>query len=197
MSRRSDILAVVAFVAVLGTRTAVAETAAIGAVSASGPIRVDGVLDEPAWAGAAVIADLTQQDPHPGEPTPFRTEVRILVDSKNLYLGFTCLDPEPDKISVHTLQRDASLDGDDHVAIALDTFLDNRTGYVFRINAAGARQDGLIYGPDSESSDWDGIWEGRARDGPRRWSFPPRRFASRPGRPPGDSTSSAWFLAPG
>ncbi len=147
-----------------------ADVATLSAGKASGPIRVDGVLDEPAWAGAAVIAELTQQDPHPGEPTLFRTEVRILVDPDNLYLGFRCLDPEPGKIAVHTLQRDAVLDGDDHIAIALDTFLDGRTGYVFRMNAGGARQDGLIYEAETESSDWDGIWEGRARRTPEGWT---------------------------
>ncbi len=144
------------------SRTAAEESSSLAATEATSPIRIDGVLDEPAWSSAAVIADLTQQDPHPGDPTPFRTEVRILVDARGLYFGFLCHDPEPDRIAVHTLSRDAPFDGDDHVAIVLDTFLDLRTGYVFRINAGGARQDGLISGPESESSDWDGIWEGRS-----------------------------------
>src|SRR6266571_4889805 len=52
----------------------------ITAGRSSSDIHLDGVLDEPAWAGAGVIADLVQQDPHPGEPTPYRTEVRVLVD---------------------------------------------------------------------------------------------------------------------
>jgi hypothetical protein len=34
--------------------------------------------------------------------------------------------------------------GDDSIAIVLDTFGDRTTGYYFRVNAAGARQDGLI-----------------------------------------------------
>jgi hypothetical protein len=53
-----------------------------------------------------VIADLVQQAPKPGEPTPFRTEVRILVDGGNLYFGITCTDPDPALIAVHTMQRD-------------------------------------------------------------------------------------------
>ena len=149
--------------------TRAADVTTIHAETARGAIRIDGVLDEAAWAGAAVIPGLTQQEPHPGEPTPFRTEVRILVDEENVYLGFSCVDPEPDKIAVHTLQRDGALDADDHVAIVLDTFLDGRTGYLFRINAAGAREDGLISGPDSASNDWDGIWEGRSRRTPDGW----------------------------
>ncbi len=135
-----------------------------------GHIRLDGILDEPAWRDAGVIADLTQQDPHPGEPTPFHTEVRVLVDGGNLYVGFICHDPEPKKIAVHTLQRDARMRGDDTVGVVLDTFGDHRRGYFFRINAAGARQDGLISGRGRPSPDWDGIWDAgtrRSRDG---WS---------------------------
>src|SRR5206468_7878712 len=50
------------------------------------------------------------------------------------------------------------------------TFLDHRTGYFFSMNAAGARQDGLIAGPDNESTDWDGIWEGAARTTADGWT---------------------------
>ena len=70
-----------------------ADETTIHAETAQGTIRIDGVLDDVAWAGAAVIPDLTQQEPRPGVPTSYRTEVRILVDADYLYLGFTCVDP--------------------------------------------------------------------------------------------------------
>jgi hypothetical protein len=83
-------------------------------------IRLDGILDEPAWQQAGVIADLTQQDPVPGGATPFTTEVRILVDSSGLYIAFTCHDPEPSRIAIHTMQRDGDQSHDDSVAVVLD-----------------------------------------------------------------------------
>jgi len=94
----------------------------------------------------------------------------VLLDGNTLYLGVTCFDPEPAKIAVHTMQRDGDMDGDDSVALALDTFGDRITGYYFRINAAGARQDGLIDDPENISLDWDGIWEAHARTGPQGWT---------------------------
>jgi len=117
----------------------------------AGEIHLDGVLDEPAWQAAGVIADLTQQSPKPGEPTPFRTEVRILADGGNLYFGITCDDPDPSRIAVHTMQRDGNMTGDDTVSIVLDTFHDHRTGYLVETNAAGARLDGLISDPNAET----------------------------------------------
>jgi hypothetical protein len=164
-------LAVIALVVVSGPGAiARPDEAILRANAPSAPIRIDGALDDPAWADAAVITDLDQQDPHPGEPTRFRTEVRVLVDADNVYLAFHCFDPEPDRIAIHTLQRDGNLDGDDHVSIVLDTFLDNRTGYYFSMNAAGAKLDGLILGPDNAPSDWDGIWDGKARKTSDGWT---------------------------
>ena len=135
-------------------------------------IRIDGVLDEPAWREAGVLEDLSQQAPKPGEPTRFKTEVRILADKGNLYFGITCTDPEPDRIAVHTMQRDGNMAGDDTLSIVLDTFHDHRTGYLFLVNADGARLDGLISDPNAESAslDWDGIWDVATRRTATGWT---------------------------
>lgn len=148
------------------------EVPAIAVASTAAEIRVDGVLDEPAWQEAAVIADLTQQSPKPGEPTPFRTEVRLLADRKNLYFGITCTDPDPAKIAVHTMQRDGNMSGDDTISIVLDTFHDRRTGYLFEINAAAVRLDGLISDPNAQNAslDWDGIWDAATRRTATGWT---------------------------
>lgn len=134
-----------------------------------GEIRIDGVLDKQAWQDAGVIDGLVQQAPRPGEATPFRTEVRILVDSAALYAGVTCEDPEPWRIAVHTHQRDGDMKGDDTVALVFDTFNDRR-GYVFRVNAVAARADGLISGPGETSNDWDGVWDAKVRRTATGWT---------------------------
>jgi hypothetical protein len=124
-----------------------------------GPIRIDGRLDDPGWSAAGVIADLVQQSPVPGGPTPYQTEVRLLTDGATLFVGVRARDPDPALIAIHTMQKDAELEGDDTVTLVFDTFGDHRTGYYFRINAAGARYDGLIVDHETVSPDWDGIWE--------------------------------------
>ena len=138
----------------------------------TGHVRLDGILDEPAWKSAGIIADLTQQSPKPGEATPYATEVRILADGGNLYFGITCVDPDPARIAVHTMQRDGNMSGDDTISIVLDTFHDHRTGYLFEVNAVGARLDGLISDPnaDTASLDWDGIWDVRTQRTATGWT---------------------------
>lgn len=154
----------------LGAQAPAATRPAIAAGALRGTIHLDGVLDEAAWRDAGVIPDLAQQAPRPGEATPFHTEVRILADSANLYFGITCSDPEPSRIAVHTLQRDGDMTGDDSVALVFDTFNDRRA-YYFRVNASGARADGLISGPEELSTDWDGIWEAKVQRTPSGWTL--------------------------
>ena len=159
----------------------------VDALQASGPISLDGSLDEPSWQKAGEIPFLTQQDPKPGAPTPFdATRVLVLADGENLYFGVVCPDPEPEKIVVHTLERDAELRGEDVLTFVLDTFGDRRTGYLFSLNAGGARQDGLIVpGEDIPAFEWDGIWDARARRTAEGWtaeiSVSARSLRFRPG----------------
>lgn len=174
---------VVAFFFLFGPEIYAQDPSAI-AVHTSGSIRLDGKLEEPAWREAQSFK-LTQQAPYPGQPTPFETEVRVLVTSDAIYFGFICHDPKPSAIAVHTMQRDGDQSGDDTVAVVLDTYGDRRTGYFFQINAAGARVDGLIDNPENPSLDWDGIWDARTARTQDGWSaeivIPSRTLSFTPG----------------
>ena len=135
------------------------------AVATRETIVVDGVLDEPAWSRATPI-ELSQQDPRPGAPTPFATGARVLVDERRLYIGVRCVDPDIARAAIHSLEFDGDRGEDDQVTVVLDTFGNHRVGYVFELNAGGARSDGLISPASSDPSfDWNGDWTAKvARD---------------------------------
>jgi hypothetical protein len=59
------------------------------------------------------------------------------------------------------MQCDGDVEGDDTIAVVLDTYGDRRMGYLLGINAAGAGVDGLICAPEYPSLDQDGIWDAR------------------------------------
>lgn len=122
-------------------------------------IDLDGRLTERAWQDAGRIPELFQQEPNPGQPTAFKTQVRILTDGESLYIGVLAVDPRPERIAVHSMRRDSEMEGDDTFSVVLDTFGDRRSAFLFRINPAGARQDGLIDSSGELSLDWDGIWD--------------------------------------
>lgn len=75
-------------------------------VKTAEPPVIDGRLDEAAWAGAAVVKDLTQAYPNEGTPPSARTEVRLLFDADYVYIGVRAFDAEPEQIIAKERQRD-------------------------------------------------------------------------------------------
>ena len=127
-------------------------------------IRLDGVLDEPAWASVPTIGRLLQQEPTPESEPTMETEVRVLFDRDHLYFGILCRDHDPSAIVANQLSRDADLESDDVLVVVVDPFLDCRNGFFFETNPAGARADGQVTNNAEERTlEWDGIWDAAAR----------------------------------
>jgi hypothetical protein len=125
------------------------------------PITIDGALDEEAWRSAPTIGDLVQRQPNPGEAPTERTEVWLLRDADNLYIGVYAHDSEPDAVIGTQMARDAGLNADDRIEIVLDTFRDQRSAFYFATNPAGALVDGLAFSNGELNTDWDAIWRVR------------------------------------
>lgn len=123
---------------------------------------IDGRVDEDVWSGAAIVNQLYQREPKPGEPVSEKTEFLFLVDRNNIYIGIHCYDDRK-KITAKELARDVSLGEDDRIQVIFDTFLDGRNGYWFQVGPRGSIGDALIgeNGKDFNKS-WDGLWEGKA-----------------------------------
>jgi hypothetical protein len=60
--------------------------------------RVDGRLDDEAWAAAPVLSDLVQKEPVEGERATERTEVRFVYDDQALYVGARMYSKDPGAI---------------------------------------------------------------------------------------------------
>lgn len=138
---------------------------------ATTPIRLDGGLDERAWSSSDSITTLTQTEPREGAPASARTVVRVIATEEALIIGVRAEQPDGVPVVSFARERDAPMGNEDHVRVVLDTYLDGRSGYVFAVNANGARYDGLVVDQgERESSDWDGIWEAAAVQSRDSWS---------------------------
>ncbi len=152
----------------------------LSAVRADRPPVVDGVLDEELWGRVPPASQFVQQEPSEGAPATERTEIRIVYDARNLYIGIRADDSAPDGIIATEMRRDSDrLLDEDNVQIVLDTFHDQRSGYMFVTTPLGARleqqvsDDGEGGGRGSNSAvnrNWDGVWEAAARIGDAGWS---------------------------
>lgn len=129
-----------------------------------GPIVLDGVLDEAAWAAAPVISDFIQSRPDRGYPVTQRTEVRILYDEETLYIGAEMWDTEVDRIIIPSLEQDFQSGNSDIFGITLDTFLDRRNAFMFLVNPKGAVKEAQDFDDSrQENAAWEGIFTVRTR----------------------------------
>ena len=114
----------------------------------SSSIIIDGDLTEPEWSSAQVATGFTDTRAFEGEPAAFKTEVKLLYDDTNLYVGFIAYTP-PEKIRTSLSKRDNLNDDDNWVGVDLDLFDDEALIYAFGSNPSGVQIDGRSgYGLD-------------------------------------------------
>ena len=141
------------------------------AVRTATPIKVDGALDEQDWSQAPAAKDFIQSEPREGEPASEDTEIRVLYDNENLYVGILARDREPQRIIVNELKKDFNVDNSDGFELVLDTFHDRRNGYLFSINPAGAKADAQMANEGRETNrSWDGLWTTASRVTEAGWT---------------------------
>jgi hypothetical protein len=144
----------------------------------SGPVTLDGRLDESAWAETNPIVNFVQREPIEGQPVSERTEVRILTDGQALYIGASLFDSDAGAISLGERIRDADLERGDYFGIILDTYRDRQNGFIFSTTPAGIEYDAQVVkegqgggvfqrGQNRQQAgamgglnvNWDGSWE--------------------------------------
>ena len=130
------------------------------AVRITGEITLDGRLDEPEWNLASPATDFTQRQPFTGSPSHERTEVRVLYDDDNLYVGYYCFDSDAARMVVNGLERDFFFIRSDSVTFTVDSLHDRQSGFEFATNPLGAKYD-TQFGSDGATAnpDWDGVWD--------------------------------------
>jgi hypothetical protein len=136
-------------------------------------IRIDGVLDEKAWAEADVIDLIYEWTPGDNVPPPVDTDFLVTYSEKYLYMAFRCFDPDPKSVRAHIMDRD-SMDTfiqDDHVTVMIDPFNDERRGFQFRVNPLGVQADANFSEMEGyEDFSWDAIWKTAGRPFDRGWA---------------------------
>lgn len=135
-------------------------------------VTVDGVLDEDAWASAAMLTGFSQYQPVDARPSPDSTEVWVWYSRTALHFGVRALEPHG-SVRAALADRD-KVGSDDNVEIHLDTYNERNRAFVFIVNALGVQADGtksegggfipganLMPGQNDLSADF--LWESKGR----------------------------------
>lgn len=112
---------------------------------ATGPITIDGALDDPGWAGVPAMSALVHSN---GSGAPVEaTELKVCWDDQCLYLTFSCKDGE---IWGNYDDRDDPLYDEEVVEFFLSPSGDPRHYFEFEISPKNVIFDAQVFNPDLE-----------------------------------------------
>ncbi len=123
--------------------------------------KIDGRLNESCWESGIWSGGFTQQIPNQGKKPSQETEIKLLYDNNNLYVGFKCFDKGPGKIRPILSRRDEM--AGDIAGIAIDSYNDKQTAYEFNVAASGQKVDLVHLGAYDWDFNWDAVWDGKAQ----------------------------------
>jgi len=133
----------------------------------TGPIQIDGNLEEGDWKNAQGYSNFMNKWPTDEGLAEKQTTVKVLRDDENLYFGFYCVDDRQHVI--RSLKHDGNVWDNDYVAINIDPENARTNGFYFGISSMGVLAEGLISSNDI-SFDWNNIWEGEAQQYDDHWT---------------------------
>jgi hypothetical protein len=114
-------------------------------------VKVDGQLDEPAWAQATMLTGFSQYAPTDGLPASDSTQVLVWYSPTAIYFGIRAY--EAHGSATATLAGRDQIFNDDNIQILLGTFHDGRQAMMFAVNPLGVQGDGaLLEGRNTGSS---------------------------------------------
>jgi hypothetical protein len=144
---------------------------------------LDGKLDDPAWKKAVVIKDFVYyMNKHVKASEP--TEVYLMHDRDNLYLGFKCFSNNMSKLKTSQRGKDGNVFADDSIEMFFNNTNDKAGFYQLCFNASGSQFDLKGYGSRNlgqntfmvnygkkkmRDSKWDGDWQVKTSRFTDRW----------------------------
>lgn len=176
-------------------------------------IKADGVLDEAIWESAESAHDFWEYFPSDSIQAVKQSDIKMLVDDKNLYIGITAYTAGRN-YAVESLKRDFRAGNSDNISLLFDTFNDGNNAFLFGINPYGVRREGLVSGGGLNrrgfTISWDVKWKGDAkiygdyytaemvipltsfkfREGETQWRFNSYRFDTQ------SNETSTWAKIP-
>ena len=131
-------------------------------------ITIDGELTEEEWVSAKRATEFIQSSPQVGKAASQKTEVRVLYDDLNIYIGARCYD-DMSKVSNVLSQRDDFNSNIDYFTFIIDTYNDNQNGFAFGVSSMGVQYDAKVF-----VSEWYGevdmAWKSEVKLNEDNWS---------------------------
>jgi len=122
------------------------------------PITVDAILDEDAWIKAKPATNFWEWFPADSIQAKQQTEIKMLFDDDNLYIGMKINSSGKDYI-IPSLRRDFSARGNDNITLMFDTFNDGTNAFLFGSNPYGVQREMLLSGGGTNIRGFNMAWD--------------------------------------
>ena len=123
---------------------------------ASGPIRIDGKLDDAAWRQVPWTSDFIDIEGDARPRPKFRTRVKMLWDDKYLYIAAELEEPD---VKATLTQRDSVIFKDNDFEVFVKPLPDTESYYEFEINALNTGWDLFLPKPYNKDGQPDNSWD--------------------------------------
>jgi hypothetical protein len=140
------------------------------------PVKIDGLLNEPAWKDAALMTDLIEFRPTMGakEKHETRSETWLMYDDAGIYFGGYLYERTKDSIARELVGRDG-FGTNDYIGLILDTYHDNLNGFEYFVTPLNEQWDAKMTennsNGDSEDFSWNAVWQSETVIHNDGWSF--------------------------
>ncbi len=104
---------------------------------------LDGKLNDAVWREAAQLGDFIQGEPLDQAPPAERSIAYVAYDAHFFYFAFRAYEHNPGLVRATVFPRERGGETDDRVTLLLDTFLDKRRAFEFKITPLGIQSDGI------------------------------------------------------
>ena len=134
--------------------------ATLRAVRIDTPLKIDGQLDEEVYRSVPAAGDFIMQEPREGEEASEKTDIWVLFDGENLYIGARCWDDHPERWVVTELRHDNNnIIENENLSVSLDTLHDRRNGFMFQTNPLSALREQSFTDEVNPNSNWNTVWQ--------------------------------------
>jgi hypothetical protein len=121
-------------------------------------IIVDGELNEGDWSSAKSTSNFWQYFPTDSLQAKNQTELKMMVDDKNLYVGIK-INSKSNNYIVPSLRRDFRASGNDNITLLFDTFNDGSNAFFFGTNPHGVKREALLSGGGTDLRGFNLAWD--------------------------------------
>ena len=138
-------------------------------------VKIDGLINEPAWKDAPLMTNLVEFRPKMGavEANEVRTEAYLMYDDAGIYFGGHCYERTKDSIARELSGRDG-FGNNDYIGIIFDTYYDKLNGFEYFVTPLNEQWDAKMSpGGDNGGEDftWNAVWKSGAVIHNNGWSF--------------------------